>query len=229
MEKMPRWALIRRRLVWMPTWRGWLIGLVVLCPIFWMLFKGLHTFLTVVSPVTSDTIVVEGWAPDYAFKKAADEFKAGHCKRIYVTGGPLEKGAPLSRYKTYAELGAAVTTAFGVDTQAVQAVPASEVMTDRTYASARALSLFFAKQKPATKSLNVISIGPHSRRTRLMFMKAFDPDWEIGSIPVQDENYDAAHWYRSSNGVRAVSDEFIAYLYAKLLFHPPKPQSESME
>jgi hypothetical protein len=33
---------------------------------------------------------------------------------------------------------------------------------------------------------------------------------------VQDRNFDPAHWWRSSAGVRTVIGEAIAYLYSRL-------------
>src|SRR6185436_7146323 len=147
-----------------------------------------------------------------------DEFKRGGYKRIYVTGGPLDKGVPLAQYKTYAELGAAVVAGPGLDTNTVQAVPAPAVRADRTFTSARALRNFLSKQDTGIHRINVVTVGAHSRRTRLLYEKAFREGWEVGMIAVPDESYDARYWYRSSNGVRNILDETIAYVYARFFF-----------
>ena len=53
--------------------------------------------------------------------------------------------------------------------------------------------------------------------------KAFGPGVAVGIRAAPDERYDAAHWWQSSQGVRTVIDEFVAYLYARLAFWPPAP------
>ena len=40
------------------------------------------------------------------------------------------------------------------------------------------------------------------------------------AIPAND--FDERHWWRSSQGVRIVIGEVLAYGYARLLFHPPE-------
>jgi hypothetical protein len=47
----------------------------------------------------------------------------------------------------------------------------------------------------------------------------------VGIISVPDPDYDASHWWRSSDGVREVLDEGIAYIYAKFFFWPPKAKN----
>ena len=59
-------------------------------------------------PVKSDVLVVEGWGEDYALEFAAKEFRAHHCNRSYVAGGPISKGSYLVEYKTFADLGTAI-------------------------------------------------------------------------------------------------------------------------
>jgi hypothetical protein len=67
------------------------------------------------------------------------EFRRHHYTKLYVVGVPLERGAPLSEYKTYAELGAATLLKLGMDRDSIQAIPAPLVRQDRTYASALVL------------------------------------------------------------------------------------------
>ena len=125
---------------------------------------------------------------------------------------------PLAQYKTYAALGAAVVAGPGLDTNTVVAVPAPAVRADRTFTSARALRDFLSKQKSGVRRINVVTVGAHSRRTRLLYEKAMGDDWQIGMIAVPDESYDLRSWYRSSNGVRNILDETIAYVYARFFF-----------
>jgi hypothetical protein len=67
----------------------------------------------------------------------------------------------------------------------------------------------------------VISLGPHTRRTRLLFEKALGKEVSVGVMAVEDQDYDPRHWWRSSEGFRVVSGELLAYGYARFWFHPP--------
>jgi hypothetical protein len=100
-------------------------------------------------------------------------------------------------------------------------VPASRVRVDRTYACAVALKNWFRQNGIAETNVNVISMGAHSRRTRLLFSKAFGKEYRVGVISLENRGYDPKKWWESSDGVRTVTGEAIGYCYARLLFRPP--------
>jgi len=181
-------------------------------------FREAYPFLAINDPVDNGALVVEGWLPDYAFQETITEFRKGHHSQVFVTGGPLENGAPLSEYRTYAELGAATLVRLGLGTNVVQAVPTPRVRLDRTYASAVALKNWLGPHGVAEKNFNVVTLGAHSRRSRLLFKKALGRDYQVGVIAIENQDYDAKRWWASSAGVRAVTDETIAYVYARLFF-----------
>lgn len=213
------WGLLRRRSCWLPTLRGWLLLFILFAVFLIFGFRNLNAFLAVNDPVPDGVLVVEGWSPDYALEMAKSKVQESPNHKLYVIGGPLEEGAPLSEYKTYAELGAAILQRMGLSNNTVQAVPAPYVRKDRTYAAAIALRNWFIQHGDAPKAINLISVGAHARRSRLMFEKAFGGT-RVGIINVQDRDYDPHHWWKSSAGVRSVLDEMIAYGYARLLFFP---------
>jgi len=211
-------GLVQRRECWVPTWRGWLglcaglIGLTVL------VVRGVYPFLAVTDPLPSGVLVIEGWADDDAMKAVIREFKQHHYEKLYVTGGPIDRGAPLFEYKTYAEGGAAILVRLGLSTNEVQAVPAPRVRQDRTYTSALALKRWWQEHGLAPTQVHLISAGPHARRSRLLFRKALGRGVAVGVTAMPIWDYDPEHWWRSSAGVRSVSDEALAYLYARFLF-----------
>jgi hypothetical protein len=217
-ERKPGRGFLQRRECLLPTWRGWLVLLLAVAALVVFSIRGAYSFLAVNDPVDSGALVVEGWLPDYALQQAITEFRKGHHSQIFVTGGPLEIGAPLSEYRTFAELGAATLVRLGLNTNAVQAVPAPAVRLDRTYASAVALKNWLDSHAIVETNLNVISLGPHSRRSRLLFEKALGKNYKVGVIAVENQGYDTNRWWESSSGVRTVMDETIAYLYTRLSF-----------
>jgi DUF218 domain-containing protein len=212
------WGFLQRRECLLPTWRGWLALLFAATALIVFGVRGAYSFLAINDPVYNGAIVVEGWLPDYALQQVITEFRRDHYNKIYVTGGPLEYGAPLSEYRTFAELSTATLVRLGLDTNAVQAVPAPKVRVDRTYASALALRNWLDQHGIAETNFNLISLGPHSRRSRLLFAKAMGSGCRVGVTSLEDEDYDAKRWWKSSKGVRTVIDEMIAYCYARLFF-----------
>ena len=127
-------------------------------------------------------------------------------------------GSFFSEYRTYAERATASLIKMGLSTNQVQAVPAPFAPQDRTYTAARSLRKWWQEHGITAVTVNLISDGPHARRSRLLYRKALGKGVQVGVIAVQDRNYDPKHWWRSSAGFRSVVDESIAYLYATLFF-----------
>ena len=178
-------------------------------------------FLTVNDPVSSDILVIEGWLPDEVLQGIKNEITRGHYHKILVTGGPLGAGKILCGYTTWAELSAATLIRLGVNPTTVEALPAAKVSRDRTYASAVALHFWLHRHQIDGTSLNIVTVAEHSRRTRLLFSKALGRDYHVGIISIDNPEYDPNRWWKSSEGVRSVIGELLAYGYARLLFWPP--------
>src|SRR5438552_3447220 len=138
-EPKPLWGLVRRRQRWGLSWRGRFLLLLICLGLAMIVAPRVSSFLATSAPIDAEVLVVEGWAPDYALEAAISEFKQHPYARFYVVGGPILAGAPLSEYKTYAELGAATVMRLGLNGESVQAVPAPKMRKDRTYTSAIAL------------------------------------------------------------------------------------------
>ena len=217
----PSWGgLIQRRVCWGLTWRGRLVLLLSFLAVLAGAVAGAYPFLAVTEPAPGGLLVVEGWAPDYVLAVAQQEFETRHYDRIYVTGGPLDRGAPLAEFKTYAALGAASLVKMGLDPNVVEVAPAPGVRHDRTYASALALKRWLQERHVSLAQLNVITMGPHARRTRLLYSKAFGPETTVGIMSVPSQDFDPRRWWQSSAGVRTVVSEVIAYAYARVAFNP---------
>ena len=97
---------------------------------------------------------------------------------------------------------------------------------DRTYGSAVALRNWFREHDMRVRSVNVLTENVHARRSRLLFSKALGPEISVGVIALPNPDYDARRWWRSSEGVKEVGSETVAYIYARLLFWPRRPRAE---
>ena len=216
------WGFLRRRQCLAPTLRGWVLLVLSFGALAVFAALEVEPFLAVTDTVPGGVLVVEGWVPDYMLEVAIAEFKHTHYAKLFVTGIPLEQGAPLSEYKNYACLGAATLLKLGLSTNEVQAVPTPLTQRDRTYAMALSLKHWLREHGMAPTKVNLITSGPHARRSRLMFEKALGRDCPVGVLAVPAIDYDERHWWRSSQGVRIIISEVIIYTYARLLFYPPE-------
>lgn len=214
------WGLLRRRQCLVPTLRGWLLLAFSIAGLTLFAGREIYPFLAVTDSVPGGVLVVEGWVPDYILEAAIAEFKQNHYAKVYVTGIPLQQGAPLSEYKNYAHLGAAALVKLGLGTNQVQAVPTGPTRRDRTYASALTLRRWWREHDVAPTKVNLITSGPHARRSRLMFEKGLGEGVTVGVIALSPDDYDERNWWHYSQGVRNVISEALAYTYARLLFYP---------
>lgn len=214
-------GLVTRRERWGLSWRGWLaLALFFLLAGIFLLLN-VQPFLAPTRRQETKILVVEGWVRPYAILAAVREAEAGHYEKIYTTGGPVVgTGGYSNDYNTSASVGAELLVKTGLPEKLVQMVPSHIAGRDRTYSSAVALREWFHAHGLAVKSFNVLTEDVHARRTQLLFQKAFGGETAVGIVSVADPDYDAAHWWRYSEGVRQILGESIAYLYAKILFHP---------
>lgn len=217
--KLPALGLFRLREVWVPTWRGLLLLLALFAAAGVALVFGIYPFLAAQAPHQGGVLVVEGWLDDRSLPEVIREYRAHRYSVIYTTGQAIEARSPFKEYGTYANYAAARLHEHGVP-EAV-AVPGPEIVRDRTYFSALALRDWTRSHGGVPREITVLSAGPHARRSRLLFQKAFRDEAEIGILGLAPEDYDPHRWWRTSTGFREVTGEAIAWLYAQFLFHPP--------
>ncbi len=217
------WGLVCRRECLVPTWRGWAGLLLVLLLGAVLVVRNAEPFLAVTDSKPGGILVVEGWASDYVLQDAIAEFRHHQYSKVYVTGVPIDSGSMLVEYESYAELGAVRLAKLGLSTNLLQCVPAPLVRKDRTYDSAVALRRWFeARHLPCPSPVNVLTEGPHARRSRLLFEEALGGHVTVGVIAAPPGNYNPNRWWRSSAGVRNVIGEALAYIYARFFFWPSR-------
>lgn len=222
----PIQSLVVRKERWGLSRRGWLVFLCVSIFSGYLFVTKIHSFLAVTDRVPANVLVIEGWLDPYAVEAAMTEFKSGSYQKLITTGGPEEgMGNYCPVYDTQAHQSAGFLKKAGIPQTVIQSVPSLIVGKDRTYHSALALRKWFQEHDLQVGSFNVLTADVHARRTRLLFQEAFGSQTKVGIISVPNPDYDARHWWRSSEGVRKVVDETIAYIYAKFLFWPSTASS----
>ncbi|MEH1770562.1 YdcF family protein [Nostoc sp.] len=217
-QKFPKIKIIKRQEMWTLTAQGWAIAIALIAYLIFFVFTHVHSFLAVTSPIESaEVLVVEGWLPDYAIEKALTEFQTGSYRQIITTGGTLGKGSYLIGYKNFAEVSAATFIKLGLEAEKVVAVPTPFVVKDRSYASAAEFHRWLSNSNLQIESINLFSLDVHARRSWFLFRKILTPDIKVGVIAAKTQDYNPTNWWGSSEGVRTIIDEGIAYLYARFL------------
>lgn len=212
--------LIDRRERWGLTLWGWLVVGMVAGAAIIISIPGIHGFLAIDDPVRGEVLVVEGWIPDHAIAGVVSEFESYGYRMMIAVGGPIALGSHVSGFETYAELARVRLKVMGADEGRLVSIPTAGVTKDRTLESAKAVYRYVLLNLPELKGLDVYTLGAHARRSRLLFKKAFGDGVDVGVIAARDQSYAPDQWWRSSNGVRTVVGELIAYLYAALLSRP---------
>lgn len=212
-------ALLVRRPRWTLTWSGRLIllGCAVMLAI--VLGRDLCAFLAVSSPVGGQFLVVEGWMPAYAYREAASVFVEGHYQTIVAA--TIDEDEWESTCGIREHFGKRILVEFGVPEHSIAMPSADRVERDRTLHGAMAVKRWLESQGIRSTSIDLVSLGPHARRSHLLYEKALGDDFKVGVIAIADRRFDAKQWWRSSAGVRTVVGEMLAYLYARLSVSMP--------
>lgn len=210
-------GLLVRREVWIPSWRGLLaICLIVLGAIVGSV-RELYPFLAAPKFVPSQVLVIDAWMPTVALQAVAHTYAQDRFSQAIVVGAYYSfdevDGDPGNL-----EVVKATLVRAGIPPHQLHGIVYSGVARDRTYAAAIAVRRWLAASSLSVHGLDVATLGPHSRRSRLLYQMAFGPDMQIGVIPVRDPAYDSRRWWRFSEGIRQVLFEGVAYLYARFFF-----------
>lgn len=215
---MRKIKLLKRKECTILTWQGWILILAVLFFFFAGFLKFIPGFLSVNKPVSGNILVLDGMMPDFSIKEAIYVYDSGNYDLIVVTGGKIQTGYFIGGYQTMAEVTAASFVQMGFGKEKIVAIPGGEYKRDRTYNSAVSLKKWIKENNINVKKIDVLAVGSHARRSRFLFARAMDKEYEVGIISVKDPAYNSDNWWKSSVGVRTVLSETIAYFYVLLFF-----------
>lgn len=210
-------GLFRRRTLWFPTWRLTLPALLVSGLVLFLGGRSTHAFLSLTQRVEANVLVVEGWSPDYALEEAVQEFNRGDYVLLIASGGPMQSGSLVTGFQTYAELAEASLRQLGVEPANLVAAPAEKVYRNRTYVSAVSVRDLLAARKLNIIGVNIVSVGPHARRSWVVYSKVLQAECPVGIIALPPQDYDARRWWASSDGVKTTLTEALGWIYEVVL------------
>jgi len=204
--------------LWVPTLWGWLLLSTLMIGACVALIRSAYTFLAPDQPVGAKLLVIEGWMSPAEIDQAIIHFKSYGYRNIITTGGP----APTSLHRqpgvSFAVLARDYLIENGLPDNVITAVAAPASARDRTYLSAVMVREWLTRSSEPIEALDVFSEGAHSRRTRLLYQRAFGESVRIGIIAAKPDNYDPSTWWRSSTGTKTVITEAMGWAWTVLFF-----------
>ena len=213
-------GILIRKESWRLSVRGKILVLMALVGVLFAIHYFIYPWLAVTHRVSGEYLVVEGWIHNNGFVQAIQEFKKGGYAMILTSGCTILDKSDFGGNANFADWGAERLERAGISKDLVRPVPCWNDHVDRTYHSALAIQDWFRDHHITVTGIDIVTMGPHARRTRLLFQEAFGSKVAVGVIAVPDDAYDPRHWWRSSEGVRDVVGEAIAYVYARFFFYP---------
>ena len=215
-----------RRECWTLSGKAWVLLSIAVFATVLSACCEVQSFLAVTKPARAKLLVVEGWIPAYALKQAIVEIGTGGYREVVTSGCLTNEDSGDRVGSTYADWGAQRLQRYGLSGVPITPVPCYVERRDRTYTSALAVKQWLEKNRPEATAIDVLTLDAHARRSRLLFQKALGDKIIVGIIAVPDVEYDPEHWWRSSEGVREILGEGIAYAYARFFFWPSAPEPE---
>jgi hypothetical protein len=184
--------------------------------------------LSPTEPLGRGVLVVEGWLPDYTLEEAARAFESHSYRAIVATGIPLDHGAYILPETNYAQLASETLQRLGVKPESIVCLSCPKTPRNRTYGTALLVRRWLDSQS-AKAGVDVYTLGVHARRTRFYYHLALGPKYKVGIIAGREQRFNPTFWFTTSSGVRTVTSEMIAYLYAKLVFSPSSREARESQ
>lgn len=216
-------ALFRRREVILPTLWGCLLVFGLLGGAATLLGRFLGGWLAVTEPAVGANgapvvlLVVEGWLGDRELDDAAAYVRQHGYRHVVTSGGPMQPFDPLP---SYAER-AALRLSERLPGVSVEAVPTPRTKQGRSYASAVWVRDWAHQRAVSVETIDVYSLGPHARRTRVLYRLAFGEATQVGIIAGRSYDSDVLHWWTTSESARYVLKEAVNLTWTQCCFWPP--------
>lgn len=97
-------------------------------------------------------------------------------------------------------------------------IPVLSSKVSRTYSCARAFREWYTGSDYNNKPVNILSLGPHTRRTWMIYKKVLGKDNDVGIILVNDKNFNKKNWWKSLTGIKDTIYEMAGCIYILIVF-----------
>jgi DUF218 domain len=192
---------------------GFSLFVVLVVPAIWLCIYG-ESYFSLTRRLPGEVLVVEGWIGRDGVRAAAAEFEGGGYRYIVATGGQSNDSRHPSNY---AEMAGEELIRSGVPADRVIIASTGEIEHERTFESAAAAWRKLQKSDIHPGYINVLTLGPHARRSRLVYAKVFAPAARVGVIAWRPAYYDTEPWWQSRGRTKCFLKEIVGYPFEVLL------------
>jgi DUF218 domain len=197
-----------------PTIAGLVCLVAILAaPVIWLCLRG-ESFFSLTRRLPAEVLIVEGWIGKDGIRAAAAEFERGGYQYIAMTGGPTENQQDPSNYSEMVEK---ELTESGVPKERIIIAPSGPGERQRTFLSAVAAWRALQERGIRSEAINVLTLGNHARRSRLVYAKVYAPDTLVGVIAWAPPDYKAEPWWRFGRRTKCFLKEVVGYPFEVLL------------
>lgn len=223
MQSRAAQLFVQRKSVLWPTNVAWLCALVGVVLLFGAWWIEADDFLCCTRRVPADVIVVEGWIGVRGIQAAAKEFESGGYRYIVTTSGSTSNRWG-DEHWNYAESAKEELLRDGIDPSKIVVAAPRETQSHRTFESARAVDLGLRTRGIYAKNITVFTLGPHARRSRIIFEKVLGGHSDVGVISWKPAADRSGHWWKSSERSEDIAKETIGFLY-EFLFNSGRTET----
>lgn len=196
------------------NWKTWLAVAAGIAAIITVGIRG-YGFLSVPTQrIDANILIVEGWASSYVATTAIAEFKRGGYILIATSGLRLAADPRTGQSSEVSDASKAATLleSYGIPPAQLLPCPAENTDWNRTPTSARAVRDRLKSLGIMPASINIVTVGPHGRQTRLAYQRMFGKNVRIGIIPVPNPNFAPERWWISPTGIKWMCKGFAGWL-----------------
>jgi hypothetical protein len=198
--------------------------ILVTATMIWLWYCG-EGFFSLSRPISADVLIVEGWIGSDGIRAAAEEFKRGAYKYVVATGG-LTVEPMADDHSSYAEIAKKELLKSGIAEESIIVGSIREIERERTFKSAVATWQALQRRGVHPRAINVLTLGPHARRSRLVYEKVYAPDVQVGVIAFVPPWYRSQPWWLSRARTKCLLKEVVGYPF-ELFFNSGRVSSSA--
>lgn len=179
----------------------------------WLCVDG-ESYFSLTRRLPAEVLVTEGWIGRDGIQAAAEEFEKGGYQYVVLTGGLAQEHHNRLNYALMAEQ---ELIGLGIPKDKIIAAPSWQVERQRTFESAGAAFRALQTRGVCPKILNVFTLGPHARRSRLVYEKVFTSGTKVGVVAFVLPGYEVEPWWQSKGRTKCLLKEVVGYPFEILL------------
>jgi hypothetical protein len=134
----------------------------------------------------------------------------------YDMNGPDDYRQYSPGYDNNADYAAFILRYLGF-TDSIETIPVLDTKLSNTYSCALAFRDWYLNSSYKGKPVNIVSLGPHTHRTWMVYRKVLGRDIDVGVILIDNAKYNKYNWWKSLKGISNTIDEAASYIYMALV------------